>query len=129
MVRGVGVGGSGEPTEQEQLDLALLLLLVIPDDLFNLLIATTLRVDGFLAEAHYSRCHTRARGAGGGAGRLGRRGKTRRVVVVVVVVVRSSFTAVDSGAPQALACSDSRVGAAVGSGQRRKTGRRADGLG
>lgn len=50
-------------TEQQQLDLALLALLVIPDALVNLLIAATLRVDWFLAEAHYTRGHSRARGA------------------------------------------------------------------
>lgn len=58
-------------TEQQQLDLALLALLVIPDDLVNLLIAATLRVDWFLAEAHYARGHSRVRGAAM-VGRLGR---------------------------------------------------------
>ena len=50
-------------TEQQQLHLALLSLLVIPDDLVYFLIATTLRVDWFLAEAHDTRGHARTRGA------------------------------------------------------------------
>jgi hypothetical protein len=50
-------------TEQQQLHLALLLLLVISDALFDILIASTLRVDRFLAKAHYTLGHSRARGA------------------------------------------------------------------
>ena len=61
----LGAWAASMRTEQQQLDLALLALLVIPDDLVNLLIATTLRVDWFLAEAHYTRGHSLARGAAG----------------------------------------------------------------
>jgi hypothetical protein len=45
-------GGKGGRTEQQQLDLSLLLLPVIADALLDLLIATALVADWFLAETH-----------------------------------------------------------------------------
>jgi len=66
---------NGMRTEQQQLHLALLALLVIADALLDILIAATVRVRGFLAEAHYSWGHEQTRGAG--AESRGCRGRKR----------------------------------------------------